>query len=60
MVRDCQDMRYGAAYSPMGASSPALAQALASQTSEYSARTAAARTASRLRNASINVPKMPE
>ncbi|CAL8462888.1 g2422 [Coccomyxa elongata] len=55
-----QDMRYGAAYSPMGASSPALAQALASQTSEYSAKSAAARTASRLRNASIKVPQMPD
>ncbi|BDA48117.1 probable zinc finger protein Dzip1 at N-terminal half [Coccomyxa sp. Obi] len=55
-----QDMRYGAAYSPMGASSPALAQALASQTSEYSTKSAAARTASRLRNASISVPQLPE
>ncbi len=60
MVWECQDMRYGAAYSPMGASSPALAQALASQTSEYSAKSAATRTASRLRNASINVPQMPK
>ena len=54
-----QDMRYGAAYSPMGASSPALAQALASQTSEYSAKNAAARTTSRLRNVSVRVPKIP-
>ncbi|KAK9907534.1 hypothetical protein WJX75_005496 [Coccomyxa subellipsoidea] len=53
-----QDMRYGAAYSPMGASSPALAQALASQTSENSAKTAAARTTSRLCNTSVRVPNI--
>jgi hypothetical protein len=56
-----QDMRYGPAYSPMGASSPSLAQALATQSSHFSAaKDAVERTAGRLRNVSLRVPKMPE
>lgn len=44
------------AYSPMGSSSPNLAQALASQGSDLNKQSSVGRTASRLRNVSMRVP----
>ncbi len=43
-------------YSPMGAASPSLAEALASQASDLSRQGTTGRTVSRLRNVSMRVP----
>ncbi len=43
-------------YSPMGSSSSNLAQALASQGSDLNTQSSVGRTASRLRNVSMQVP----